>query len=88
MARLVRDRDGEGYFGSRVEAWDVETGKVVGHEPMVGKRLLVGTMTAGMFTSRDWWMTTEIKEILSKDDEQVKFTTVTGSTYTFYWRNS
>ena len=84
MARLVRERDGEGYFGSRVEAIDRTTGKCVGNKPMLGMCLLVGTQTAGTFSSRDWWCTTEIKEFVSEDDEKLIFKTVNGSTYTLY----
>ena len=83
MPKLIRDKDGEGYYGSRVEAWDRTTGKLVGHKPMVGFCLLVGTLSAGMFSSRDWWRTTEITEIISEDDEKIRFKTVSGSTYTF-----
>jgi len=85
MASLIRDRDGEGYSGSLVQAikFDGETpgGKVVGHEPIVGCCLKVGTMTVGMFTTRDWWMTTPITEIISETEEEVRFRTG-NSTYT------
>jgi len=82
MATLTRDRDGEGYYGSRVEAHDPKKGmKIVGHKPIVGCCLLVGTVGAGMFTSRDWWMTTPIEEILSESDEEIRFRTK-NSTYT------
>jgi hypothetical protein len=86
MARLVRDSDGEGYFGSRVEAWDRSGGelKFMGNEPMIGYCLLVGTMTAGSYSSRDWWRTTEITEFLEEDDEKLRFKTISGSTYTLY----
>lgn len=84
MARLVRESDGEGYFGSRVEAWDRTTGEMVGNQPIIGKCLLVGTMTAGMFSSRDWWRTTEITEFLEEKDDYLRFKTVSGSTYTLY----
>ena len=87
MAKLIRDRDGEGYSGSMVQAleFDGETpgGKVVGHEPMVGCCLKVGTMTAGMFSSRDWWMTSPITEITSETDTEIKFKTG-NSTYTLF----
>jgi hypothetical protein len=83
MARLIRDRDGEGYFGSRVEALDRTTGECVGNEPMIGYCLLVGTMTAGMFSSRDWWRTSEITEITEATDEYMKFKTK-NSSYTLY----
>ena len=82
MSKLIRDRDGEGYFGSRVESIDPKTGKVVSDIPTVGQCLKVGTMTAGMFTNRDWWMTTPITEIISEDDKQIRFKTK-NSTYTF-----
>jgi hypothetical protein len=83
MATLTRDRDGEGYYGSRVEAIDPETGKIVGRKPMVGKCLLVGTVIAGTFSERDWWMTTPIKEILYETDKEIRFETVNNSKYTF-----
>ena len=84
MPSLARDRDGEGYSGSLVEAIDPDTGKVVGHEPMVGKALKVGTMTAGTYSNRDWWLTTPITEIISETEDEVKFKTG-NSTYTFRW---
>jgi hypothetical protein len=82
MSILRRDRDGEGYCGSRVEAIDPITREVVDNKPVVGKILLVGTMTAGTFTSRDYWKTTPIVEILSEDHSTIKFRTQ-NSTYTF-----
>ena len=85
MAVLRRDRDGEGYSGCVVDAIkfdsDNPSGKIVGNKPIVGCCLKVGTMTAGTFSSRDWWMTTEITEIISEDDEKVRFKTG-NSTYT------
>ena len=82
MAKLIRERDGEGYFGSRVESFDPATGKLVGDRPMVGCALRVGTMTAGMFSDRDWWLTTPITEIISEDDKEIKFKTK-NSVYRF-----
>ena len=81
MARLIRDRDGEGYYGSRVEAYEIihdkdgksVDAKIVGNEPIVGCKLLVGTVTGGMFTNRDWWCTTPIEEITEETDEYIKF---------------
>lgn len=83
MAKLIRDGDGEGYQGSLVEAIDPITGNVIGHEPLIGYRLKVGTMTAGMFTERDWWMTTAITEIISEDDNKMRFKTK-NSVYTLF----
>jgi hypothetical protein len=89
MAKLYRDRDGEGHYGSVVNAldpneFDEDTGnfKAVGHEPMVGYMLFIGTVTGGMFSDRDWWRTTPITEILSDDGDVVRFRT-RNSTYTF-----
>ena len=82
MARLVRDRDGEGHYGSVVNAITSD-GKVVGHEPIVGAGLYVGTVTAGTYSDRDWWLTSIITEILSVSEKEIRFKT-SNSTYTFY----
>ena len=82
MARLIRDRDGEGYSGCLVQAFEVIDGKlgnVVGNEPMVGCCLKVGTMIAGTYSSRDWWLTSPITEIISENDEQIRFKTGNSS---------
>lgn len=82
MATLIRDRDGEGHYGSDVRALDPKNTKdIVGHEPMVGYCLYIGTVTAGMFSTRDWWMTTPITEIISETDDKIRFKTG-NSTYT------
>tara|TARA_R110000824_G_scaffold12226_7_gene53669 strand:- start:69752 stop:70030 length:279 start_codon:yes stop_codon:yes gene_type:complete len=91
MPRLVRDRDGEGHYGSRVESYNIVEdddgipveAELVGHEPMVGCKLLVGTITAGMFSERDFWITTPITEIISETEKEIKFLTG-NSRYTFY----
>jgi hypothetical protein len=82
MAKLIRDRDGEGFCGSRVDAIDPISGKVVGHEPMIGFKLLVGSITAGTFSDRDWWCTTKIEEIVTANEKEIKFRTK-NSLYTF-----
>jgi len=88
MATLIRDRDGEGYSGCMVQALDFDGktlgGKVVGNRPLVGYCLKVGTITAGMFSTRDWWMTTPITEIISETEKEIKFKTK-NSTYTMRW---
>ena len=89
MARLVRDRDGEGHYGSvlnlipanlsdSMHSWDGNP------ESLLGFGLYIGTVTGGMFSSRDWWCTTEITEIVSEDVEKIRFKTVNGSTYTLF----
>jgi hypothetical protein len=52
-------------------------------DTLVGNMLLVGTVTGGMFSSRDWWRTNVITEIIEEDNKQIRFTTASGSTYTF-----
>jgi hypothetical protein len=76
MPTLIRDRDGDGFSGSRVESFDPEQNmELVGDKPMVGCCLRVGSMTAGTYSDRDWWMTTPIKEILCETDEEIVFLT-------------
>ena len=56
--------------GQRVEAiqWDAEGhfSKVVGHVPIVGCSLLVGSVTARTYSDQDWWLTTPVTEILQE----------------------
>jgi hypothetical protein len=68
MPRLERLSDGEGFSGSIVESisWNEDGSfkEVTGSVPQVGESVKVGTATAGMFTNRDYWMTTPIIEIV------------------------
>jgi len=86
MASLIRDGDGEGYSGSRVEVINPETQKIEffngDSSTLIGNMLLVGTMTAGTFSSRDWWRTNVITEIISEGEDEIRFKTQSGSTYT------
>jgi hypothetical protein len=67
---LRRTRDGEGEVGGSSEAiaWTPEGTfkEVVGHVPVVGCSMKVGSITAGTYSKRDWWMTTVITEILEE----------------------
>ena len=77
MPRLVRVRDGEGFHGSAATsiAWN-EDGTFKEEKPgrpTVGESFKVGSVTAGTYSTRDWWMTTPITEILEeKEDEEGK----------------
>jgi len=66
--------------GARSEAikWDKEAGKteVVGHRPMVGCSMLVGSVTARSYSDQDWWLTTEVLEILEETEDKVRFRTL------------
>ena len=85
MAQLIRDGDGEGYSGSRVEVINPDTKKIEffngDSSTLIGNMLLVGTMTAGMFSTRDWWKTNVITEIISETKDEIRFNTESGSTY-------
>lgn len=89
MARLSRVRDGAGDEGSCVIAWkyDPEGKKErenVGNEPIVGCCLEVGSVTARSMQWQDFWLTTEITEILEKKDGYVKFKT--GNSEYEFWQ--
>jgi len=67
--------------GSRCEAirWkdDADNTLVIeGHEPIVGCSLLVGSVTARSYSSRDWWMTTTITKIIEETNEYILFETI------------
>jgi hypothetical protein len=65
--------------GARSEAikWDEETNKptVMGYRPTVGCSMLVGSVTARSYSDRDYWLTTEVLEILEETEDIVKFKT-------------
>jgi hypothetical protein len=84
MATLVKiHEDGSEEFkegGARVEAIKYDNDGiyegVVGNKPMVGCSLLVGSVTARTYADQDFWLTTEIKEILEETDEHIIFKTL------------
>jgi hypothetical protein len=81
MAKLVRVLDGEGFSGSLVQsiAWNEDGSfkEVTGGRPTVGESLKVGTVTAGTYSTRDWWMTTPVTEIIKEEkNEEGKLTYV------------
>lgn len=91
MANLRRTSDGSGDSGARSEAiaWD-ESGRfkeVVGHRPVVGCSMLVGSVTARSYSGQDYWLTTPVKEILEEvsndETDYVKFSTG-NSTYEWW----
>ena len=73
MAKLIRESDGEGEVGGRSEAiqWkeDGTFDKIVSSRPTVGCSMLVGSVTAGTYSDRDWWLTTKVTEILEEKEE-------------------
>lgn len=91
MPRLIRESDGEGESGARSEAiqWkeDGTFDKVVSNRPVVGCSMLVGSITAGTYSERDYWLTTKVTEILEEKEEDgrlyVKFKT--GNSIYKFW---
>jgi hypothetical protein len=79
MAKLKRITDGEGFVGSRSEAIKFNDKglfeKIVSSKPTIGCSMLVGTVTASSYSSRDYWITTEVTEILEEKDEYIRFKT-------------
>jgi hypothetical protein len=88
MARLKRTTDNKGDAGALTQAikWN-EDGtfkEVVDNKPVVGCSLLVGSVTARSYSDQDYWLTTEVTEILEEKEDYVKFNT-RNSTYE-WWR--
>lgn len=80
MATLLKKVGNDWEFkegGARVEAikYDGKSTKVIGHYPIVGCSLLVGSVTARSYSDRDYWLTTEILEIIEDTEKYVKFRT-------------
>ena len=74
MATLIKiHQDGREEFkeqGARVEAieWN-ENGtfkEIIGNKPTVGCSLLVGSVTARSYSDQDYWLTTQVTEILEE----------------------
>jgi len=79
MPILRRTRDNAGYQGSSSEiiAWndDGTVKSIKQGRPEVGCSVRVGTVTAGTFSNIDWWMTTEVTEIMEDTPDKVRFKT-------------
>lgn len=83
MATLVKvHKDGHEEMkdgGARVEAIKYDSDGisegVVGNKPIVGCSLLVGSVTARSYSSQDYWLTTEIAEILEETENYCIFET-------------
>jgi len=79
MAILRRIRDDKGDQGSRSEAiaWndDGSFKEVVSNRPTIGCSMLVGSVTARSYSSKDFWLTTPVTEILEEREDYVRFKT-------------
>jgi hypothetical protein len=91
MAKIRRISDGIGDTGQRVEAikWNEDGSfkEIVSNRPVVGCSLLVGSVTARTYSENDYWLTTEITNIIEETENEdglyVKFKTE-NSTYDFW----
>ena len=77
MARLFRS-DGHGDVGSLSQAIKYNTDgsqKIIGDRPIIGCHMLVGSIIARSYSDQDYWLTTEIEEIIEETECYVKFRT-------------
>jgi len=74
MPILRRESDGAGINAPNVESIDKDA-KVTGSYPTIGEHIKVSRSTAGMFTDIDYWVTSEVTEILEERDQYVRFKT-------------
>lgn len=91
MAKLIRESDGEGDAGSISEAiqWkeDGTFDRVISNRPVVGCSMFVGSVTARSYSSRDYWLTTRVTEILEEKEEdgQLYVRFKTGNSIYKFW---
>ena len=79
MPRLLRESDGAGDIGSCSQAIKYDKDglfeSVVSHRPIVGCCMLVGSSIARTYSHQDYWLTTEVLEIIEEREDYVKFRT-------------
>ena len=87
MAYLRRVSDGLSEEGSMSHAlkWDkkIDELTIVGDRPTVGCLMRVGSLFARTYSKRDWWLTTEVIEILEETKDYVRFKTKNSE---YEWR--
>lgn len=89
---LHRISDGRGDGGPRSEAirWkqDGSLDKVVSHRPTVGCSMLVGSVTARSYDHQDYWLTTEVTEILEEiENDDVHYVRFKTGNSEYEWWN-
>jgi hypothetical protein len=83
--RRISDRRSWSGLRSEAIAWDEESevGKIHGHEPEIGKSILVGPIR-----SNDIWITTQVEEILEEiRTEQVDYIRFRTKNSEYEWWN-
>jgi len=79
MYSLSRVGDLRGDSGGMSQAikWkeDGTVDEIVSDRPTLGCSMRVGSITARSYSDQDWWLTTEVTEILIDEVDYVKFKT-------------
>ena len=79
MAILKRLSDKKGDSGNCVQSikWDNAGNflEITGNKPTIGESMLVGSITARSYQDQDYWLTTEVTEILEEKENYFKFKT-------------
>lgn len=78
MARLWSLDKTKGDSGGRsqaIEWYDDGTKKIISNRPTLGCSMLVGSSMARTMETQDYWLTTEVLEILEEREDYVKFKT-------------
>ena len=85
LIKIVNDKYELKDGGSRSEAikWDGNEIEIVGNRPTIGCSMLVGSVSARSYSSQDYWLTTEVIEIIEDKGNEVKFRTLNS---TYIWR--
>ena len=80
MATLLKEIEGklifmEGGALSQSIKFNGDDYEIISDRPVIGCSVKVGSITARSYSDRDWWMTTEVLEILEETEDSVKFRT-------------
>ena len=90
MYNLRRISDGKGDQGSMSESinFDIDGHqKIEGNIPIIGNSMKVGSPFAGTYSKQDWWMTTQITNILEtiKQDNHIIYSRFSTGNSEYEW---
>lgn len=87
--RRVPDGKGDAGGSSQAIAWndDGTFKEVVDHKPTIGCSMKVGSVTARSYSNQDYWLTTDVTEILEeiKNDDTHYIRFKTGNSEYEWW---
>lgn len=87
--RRVQDGAGDSGGSSQSISWNKETNKIEvdGYIPKIGNVMKVGNVTARSYSRQDYWLTTEVTEILEeiKNDDVYYVRFSTGNSEYEWW---